>query len=56
MFVQSTNDEFGPLPAFDEFFQQVEGEKKMVWIESRDHFFVDAQQQLEDAIAALGSA
>lgn len=56
VFVQSTNDEFGPRPAFDEFFQQVEGEKKMVWIESRDHFFVDAQQQLEDAIAALGSA
>ncbi len=49
-FVQSTHDEFGPRPAFTEFFERVEGEKKLVWIESRDHFFVDAQAELEEAI------
>ena len=49
-FVQSTHDEFGPRPAFTEFFERVEGEKKLVWIESGDHFFVDAQAELEEAI------
>lgn len=50
VFVQSTNDEFGPRPEFEQFFERVEGAKKMVWIESRDHFFVDAQTQLEEAV------
>lgn len=50
VFVQSTNDEHGPRPEFEEFFGQVEGAKKLVWIESRDHFFVDAQTELEEAI------
>ena len=50
VFVQSTNDEFGPRPAFTEFFERVEGEKKLVWIESRDHFFADAQPELEETI------
>ena len=50
LFVQSTNDEFGPRPAFTEFFESVQGAKKLVWIESRDHFFVDAQPELEDVI------
>jgi uncharacterized protein len=58
VFVQSTNDEFGPRLAFEEYFAQVEGEKKLVWIEARDHFFVGAQQELQDAIrgvAGIGS-
>lgn len=52
VFVQSTHDEFGPRPELEEFFASVEGEKKLVWVESRDHFFVDAQAQLEEAIRA----
>lgn len=50
VFVQSTHDEFGPRPEFEQFFENVEGVKKLVWIESRDHFFVDAQAELEEAI------
>lgn len=50
IFVQSTNDEFGPRPVFTDFFERVEGKKKLVWIESRDHFFADAQQELEETI------
>ena len=53
VFVQSTNDEFGPRPAFTEFYEKVVGQKSLVWIESRDHFFAGAQEQLEDSIAAL---
>ena len=50
IFVQSTNDEFGPRGEFTEFYERVQGVKKLVWIESRDHFFVDAQGELEEAI------
>ena len=55
-FVQSTHDEHGPREEFAGFFERVEGEKKLVWIESRDHFFVDAQQELEDTIVQLSDS
>jgi len=55
VFIQSTNDEFGPRAEFTEFVDRVEGEKKLIWIESRDHFFVDAQQQLEDVVSDTGN-
>jgi hypothetical protein len=52
LFVQSTNDEHGPRAEYQAFFDTVEGEKKLVWIESKDHFFVDALERLEATIAA----
>ena len=52
-FIQSTNDEFGPRPAFTDFFEKVQGPKSLIWIESRDHFFAGAQEELEDAIATV---
>ncbi len=53
VFLQSTNDEFGPRPEFTEFFEKVQGRKSLVWIESRDHFFAGALDELERTIAAL---
>ena len=53
VFIQSTHDEYGPREAFGEFFSRVEGEKQLVWIESTDHFFAGAQQELEEAVASL---
>jgi alpha/beta superfamily hydrolase len=50
VFIQSTNDVHGPREEFEAFFERVEGGKELVWIESRDHFFVDKQQELEDAV------
>lgn len=50
VFIQSTNDQFGPRDEFAAFFDKVEGDKELVWIESRDHFFVDQQQELEDTV------
>ncbi len=52
-FVHSSNDEFGPRPAFTEFFEKVEGAKSLHWIESRDHFFAGAQEELEETIAGI---
>ncbi|MCC6537692.1 MAG: alpha/beta hydrolase [Bryobacterales bacterium] len=50
VFVQSTHDEFGPRPAFEEFFARVEGDKRLVWVESADHFFAGALEELESVI------
>lgn len=50
VFVQSTHDEFGPRPAYEEFYARVEGDKRIVWIESPDHFFAGALEELEAVI------
>ncbi|MEZ5356815.1 MAG: alpha/beta family hydrolase [Bryobacteraceae bacterium] len=53
VFLHSTHDQFGPRESFQAFFDSLPGEKDLVWIESRDHFFVDALDQLETAVSRL---
>lgn len=53
VFVQSTNDPFGPREHFQSFYDSLGGEKRLVWIESRDHFFVDALDPLETSVSSL---
>jgi alpha/beta superfamily hydrolase len=53
VFVQSTNDEFGPRAQFQEFFDSVHGEKRLIWIEARDHFFSGALDALEATLVTL---
>ena len=38
-FVQSTNDEFGPKPQFQEFFDSLPQPKQLTWVEAENHFF-----------------
>jgi alpha/beta superfamily hydrolase len=52
-FVQSTNDEYGPRPGLESFVGALPEPKRLVWIESRDHFFAGGLEGLEAAIAAL---
>ena len=56
VFVHSTNDEFGPRDQFQRFFEQVKGEKQLIWIPSSDHFFSGGLDQLEEAVRALSPA
>ncbi|MEZ5400675.1 MAG: alpha/beta family hydrolase [Bryobacteraceae bacterium] len=49
VFVHSTHDQFGPRENFQAFYDSLRGERSLVWIESRDHFFVDALDPLEAA-------
>ncbi len=53
VFIHSTNDQFGPRENFQAFYDSLPGEKSLVWIESKDHFFVDALDQVEAAAATL---
>jgi len=50
VFVQSTNDEFGPVAELEAVVASLPDPKKLVLIESTDHFFAGGLPQLEDAI------
>jgi len=52
-FVQSTNDEFGPVADLQAMVNALTGPKRLVLIAARDHFFAGALEVLEQEIAAL---
>lgn len=52
-FVQSTNDEFGPVPDLEAVVAGLAEPKHLVLVEAQDHFFAGALEQLESAIAAI---
>lgn len=54
-FVHSTHDEFGPQPAFQEFFETLPEPKSLEWVEASDHFFRDALDTFEGAIERVGA-
>lgn len=53
IFVQSTNDEFGPLDEWRPFVESLPEPKQIVTIEASDHFFDGGLSQFEDAIRGL---
>jgi hypothetical protein len=55
VFVHSTNDDFGPRAELQAVFDRLWGPKSIHWIESRDHFFVDALDEFEETIVGLGA-
>jgi uncharacterized protein len=55
VFVQSTHDEFGPLDQFRPLVERLPEPKRVILVEARDHFFVDALDALEREIAQVGN-
>ena len=55
VFVQSTNDQFGPRDAMESYFAGLEGSKELIWVEASDHFFVGALDEFEEAVYRIGS-
>jgi alpha/beta superfamily hydrolase len=53
IFVQSSNDEFGPLADWQPLIESLPEPSETVIIPARDHFFDGALEALEDAIAGL---
>ncbi len=56
VFIQSTHDEFGPVPAMEAYFAALAGPKQLIWVEAADHFFAGGLDQLEEAVFRVGSA
>ena len=53
VFVQSSQDEFGPLAEWSPLIESLPGPKQIVIIPAEDHFFDGALAPLEDTIAGL---
>lgn len=53
IFVQSTHDEFGPLPDLETLVASLPEPKRLIKVEAGDHFFAGSLQQLEDAVGNL---
>jgi alpha/beta superfamily hydrolase len=51
VFVQSTRDQFGPREEIEQLVGTLPEPKQLVLIEAADHFFSDALDRLEEAIA-----
>lgn len=55
VFIQSTNDEFGPALELESLFAEaVLPPKNLIFVEAEDHFFKGALDKFEETILALG--
>ncbi len=50
IFIQSTHDVHGPREDFEPFFEALHEPKRLLWVESVDHFFKDALDAFEQAV------
>lgn len=53
VFVQSTQDEFGPSEALNLLYENFAGPKRLIYIPAEDHFFKGSLEDLEETIAGL---
>jgi uncharacterized protein len=53
IFVQSTNDEYGPREELEALYSGVAEPKQIHWIAAADHFFRDGLEELEETIFQL---
>jgi uncharacterized protein len=53
IFVQSTNDEYGPRADLEAFVATISGPKELHFVEARDHFFTGGLTEFEHRIASL---
>lgn len=54
VFIQSTKDQFGPVPAMQDYFDRLDGPKRLIWVEAEDHFFAGALNEFEEAVVDAG--
>jgi len=54
IFVQSTNDQYGPVPMLEQVVGGLAEPKRLILVEAQDHFFAGGLEKLEEEIAGLG--
>ena len=52
IFIQSTNDEFGPRAELEAMYERFPAPKQLHWIEAADHFFAGGLRELEERVKA----
>jgi alpha/beta superfamily hydrolase len=53
IFIQSTRDEFAPVPQMEALFERMAEPKQLMWIEAQDHFFQGSLDKLEETVFSL---
>jgi alpha/beta superfamily hydrolase len=56
IFIQSTNDEYGPRAEFEGMYAGFAEPKQLHWIEATDHFFAGSLETLEETVAAAAAS
>jgi hypothetical protein len=56
IFIHSTHDQFSPMPEFERMYAEVAEPKNLIWIESTDHFFAGALEDLEESVKQAAEA
>jgi alpha/beta superfamily hydrolase len=54
IFIQSTNDQYGPREELEALFARLPEPKRLIWVEADDHFFAGALDEFEAAVFGLG--
>jgi uncharacterized protein len=54
-FIVSTHDQFCAVSAMEAYFATLPEPKELIWVESTDHFFAGALDELENAIYHAGT-
>ena len=50
LFVQSTNDQYGSVPATEAYFATLPEPKTLKWVDASDHFFAHGLEAFEEAV------
>jgi alpha/beta superfamily hydrolase len=50
IFIQSTNDQYGPRKELEDMYERFAAPKEIHWIESGDHFFAGGLETLEEEV------
>ena len=50
IFIQSTNDQYGPRAELEEMYQRFAAPKELHWIDAADHFFDGGLEELEERV------
>ena len=53
VFLQSTQDEFGPREQLQALYDGLHGPKQIHWVEAADHFFAGRLERLEEVVRAV---
>jgi alpha/beta superfamily hydrolase len=55
IFIQSTQDQFGPRPALEALYGSLPEPKMLRWVEAGDHFFAGGLDRLEEEVRAAAA-
>jgi len=53
-YIQSTRDQYGPVPEMEQYFARLPEPKRLIWVEAQDHFFAGALDRFEEAVYGVG--